>query len=313
MFSEIFADPSTFRYPWPKLGDFGHAIIWPRRPARNSTLRDLAETTDVWNLNDGVYSGNDYGTVGFMAPEQVGHVFELPLGRARPDAKTNVWGVGLVLWCMIKHCPGGLDTYVDDKWPLTPAQQAAGRALDLTNPFNWPLTPEQSVSHPNSVVFTPAEVNNYSSELRDLVMHCLQYHPNNRPQFDEVLRRIKTATLSAAEDPTRVDRAFGLRRNPVDPRWATYALKPTDDAWLQGLPIATGLATVHRTDADQPPPPTLAQIRKRKRQEDDDLGGPAGDQLPTTGVPPDSDDDGGVDVDGDDVDGDDDDDDDDDE
>ena len=125
------------------------------------------------------------GTPGFYAPEQMLHVDHVNLDTVDDfpfSEKTNVYGVGLILWCLMHK-------------ELKPPQP-----LWLGDPTaiqHVPLEPPTGLS--------------YSAELKELVNRCLRYEPQNRPSFDQIIRRIQHAVNDAGL-PGATDRSLGMRR-----------------------------------------------------------------------------------------------------
>jgi hypothetical protein len=87
------------------------------------------------------------------------------IDEERLGEATNVYGVGLILWCMITNTthPG------EPPWLEDPAQDTT---LDI------PAT----------------EIGHWSATLRGIITDCLLYDPALRPTFDQILERIAVAT-----------------------------------------------------------------------------------------------------------------------
>lgn len=169
-----YEDPRMYDlYPTPTLGDFG-----------------LAFKTSADDPNNPRWYNNDLGTPGFKAPEQQqwveNNTFEY-LDEHRLDHKTNMYGVGMILWCLVSrnHRPE------QPTW-LGIAQD--NQTLAFPDPRHFPL-------------------DQYSDELLDLVQQCIAFDPVDRPNFSEVLRTVRNATAYAS--PGR-DHSMGLRSNNAD-------------------------------------------------------------------------------------------------
>lgn len=108
----------------------------------------------------------EWGTPGFYPPEQREQVDyngftaieDHPLSE-----KTNVYGVGLILWCLLHKT-------LKPKEPSWVGNPNNDRTLAINDPNN-----------------------DWSYQLKDLITLCLQYHPNDRPTFDDILNWIDQA------------------------------------------------------------------------------------------------------------------------
>ena len=106
----------------------------------------------------------------------------LPIDRTPMSSKTNVWGVGMVIHCLIclDNRPGQPD-WVGN--PLTSMPDTRGG---------------QTVQ--------------YSEELHHLVEECLQPDPAGRPTFRQLITDVESWIREGADQP---DLAEGMRRcNP---------------------------------------------------------------------------------------------------
>lgn len=133
-------------------------------------------TADTDPLNPSMYVDGG-GTEGYWAPEQFSSVSVpdmKPIDRFKMLAHTNVWGVGMIIYAMAALDPD----------PLQPA---------------WLGTGENDGNQTDV-----ANMKNYSDHLTDLVQECIQFHPDKRPSWTEVLERIDQAmnegTLNLAND-----------------------------------------------------------------------------------------------------------------
>ena len=162
-------DPDRYSlYPAPMLGDFG-----------------LAFKTTISDPNNPRWYNNGMGTQGFMAPEQLRYInagTHRPLDEWKLHSKTNVFGIGVILWCLVT-----LDTA-----PRQPVWLHRGED-DTTLGLN-PAT------HPS--------VGRYSLPLRELIERCLSFRSNDRPSFREMLDIILRETQ---EGPGGPNRARGMR------------------------------------------------------------------------------------------------------
>lgn len=203
--SNVFLDgPDPRNYPWypkPLLGDFGLAF----RTTQDDRFNPLWYNTGL-------------GTPGFFAPEQKRWRDANTLQRShnwKLGAKTNVYGVGVVLYCMVMN-------ETRPKQPLWFTPGDGDDTLHITNPDP----------------FDPAHVvNNYSTELTDLINDCLEFRPNDRPTFTEMWRYIQREIDDAPGQP---DCALGMHngtatgrqqvRQGVYPGQVKYTLQMTWDA-----------------------------------------------------------------------------------
>ena len=178
-------------YPQPVLADFGLAF--------------KTQTNDP--CNPSMYNGGS-GTKGFRAPEQrrwVDSATSQLIDEWALDSKTNVYGVGMILWCMVT-----LDSQPEE--PLWLGRGDMDRTL-VPLPVAFPA-------------------NLYSVELRQLIGECLSFFPANRPTFREILTRVDQATGGGGP----VDRSLGMR-NSTAPYQARLAqrLRDAPDPYRLGL------------------------------------------------------------------------------
>ena len=153
-------DPNRYPdYPRAVLGDFGLAF---RDPEEHPTYNPR------W-YNEGV------GTRGFLAPEQRRYVNQtnlLPIDNGRLNAKTNVWGIGQIIYCLVTL-----------KW--NPDQP------------NWLGDGFDEGSPPVDATDGPF-VMGYSNTLLNLIRNCLSFQPWNRPTFAGLHNSIFMATRVGA-------------------------------------------------------------------------------------------------------------------
>ncbi|KAK5134615.1 hypothetical protein LTR08_006271 [Meristemomyces frigidus] len=137
-------------YPMLKLGDFGLATMLPEN-----------DSSDPEDLDVPV------GSAFCRAPEQIDHDW------GKHSSKSNVWGVGNIIWSLIALENGyeGLD-WEDE-------EELRGVALQP----RLPMPP-----------FNPEQRNQYSAKLLELTSQCLAVDQSERPTFRQLLRRIHRAT-----------------------------------------------------------------------------------------------------------------------
>ncbi|KAK5170895.1 uncharacterized protein LTR77_004039 [Saxophila tyrrhenica] len=148
-------------YPQAVLGDFGLAF---------GTFLD-----DPNNLRWYKWCG----TMGFLAPEQRYFVYQTTwdyMDESVLGEMTNVYGFGLILWCLIMrdglpHEPLYLHPAKLDRTLLS-LRNEAGNNLGRT----------------------------YSKTLKKLVGRCLAYDPSKRPAFANILNAIRKRTGGYGED-----------------------------------------------------------------------------------------------------------------
>ncbi|GIZ42468.1 hypothetical protein CKM354_000573800 [Cercospora kikuchii] len=169
------ADDKSFPgYPRAKVGDFGLAIaIPPNDPRDLEALRTQ-------------------GTAEHVAPEMQVRL-EVSNVRRPQSTKTNVWGVGIVMFSLLAGKYGPCT--VKETW------------------FDWdrPSRREPPELDASAQAF-------YSRELVNLVMACMRYNDSDRPSFDHLLAEIRKYTTPGAHD-----RAFGLRH--LSPEHPEYGAK----------------------------------------------------------------------------------------
>lgn len=121
---QIFMDtPRDDRYPdyqSVRMGDFGNAFFTSPEDPTNPRF---------WN--------NGVGTDGFLAPEQRRYVMS-DTGERVDDfqllAHTNVWGVGIIMYCLVtlEEYPVQLE-YLDVEQPTLPRTRYSEDLIDLIN------------------------------------------------------------------------------------------------------------------------------------------------------------------------------------
>lgn len=149
--------------------------LYPQYPHAVVTDFGLAFTTAGGDPTNPNWWNNDEGTPSFRAPEQRRFLdvdtLEPIDGDWRLGPWTNVYGIGLILYCLItlrQSPPGTL--YLGD-----------GEDDERLKP------PEDS---------SPSDT--YSPELRELVWQCLQFDDTERIEFQDMLREIRLHTNIAA-------------------------------------------------------------------------------------------------------------------
>ncbi|KAK3674153.1 trifunctional histidinol dehydrogenase [Recurvomyces mirabilis] len=135
-------------YPLPKMGDFG--LCWT--PA---------------NGPHGLKNQKCCGTPFNKPPEQ--HLAGKDDSMLAMDSKTNVWGVGNLMWSLIEQEVGDHRA----KWETTePLNDYDPDRLDVPQSRDLSMT-------------------RYSVYLRGLIQICLSYNSAQRPDFEDVLRTIR--------------------------------------------------------------------------------------------------------------------------
>ncbi|KAK5137948.1 hypothetical protein LTR08_005744 [Meristemomyces frigidus] len=158
-------------YPTPMLGDFGLAV----------------KILDDDQLNPSMFL-DSYGTSGFIAPEMRGYVDRAtgePLERWPLGSATNLWGIGMIMYCLIAR----------DSVP-TQKEWLGDAALDVIDMRNAGV--------PGA----------YSNDLCDLVEECLAARPNERGNFQDLIRDID---ILLDEALGAANRAQGMRNGSADP------------------------------------------------------------------------------------------------
>ena len=137
-------------YPMPKVGDFG--LCWT--PANGPHGKECQK---------------ECGTPYNRAPEQylVGEIDMLTM-----DSKTDVWGVGNIMWSLIEQETGDHRAKWDDN-------------------FKSPNDHDPDTSEKPR--FREISKKRYSTILRGLIQSCMFYNPAQRPDFERVLRTIRQA------------------------------------------------------------------------------------------------------------------------
>ncbi|KAK5137945.1 hypothetical protein LTR08_005741 [Meristemomyces frigidus] len=185
-------------YPTIMLGDFGLAFkTWT--PNANVP----GSTGDA--LNPHAFLGA--GTAGFRAPEMRAYVNRqtgAPVDRIPMSSKTNVWGVGMIIHCLLCLEP-------------EPAQP------------DW-------VGDPMLFVLNTAfdAVDNYDPALYTLVQDCLNPDPVARPDFRTIIRRVEVCI-----DENGLNLAEDMRQLPSAQAPAVHRLRTAADVYAIGLAFAT--------------------------------------------------------------------------
>ncbi|KAK5137978.1 hypothetical protein LTR08_005775 [Meristemomyces frigidus] len=163
-------------YPRPKLGDFGLAIkTWAPNPG---------DPNNVDGLNPDIFV-DGAGTPGFRAPEMRAYIDRgtaLPVDSWPLSSKTNVWGVGMVIYCLVTL--------------VTAPRQS-----------DWLGNPALDV--PSSLANQAAV---YNAQLHFLIGQCLHHDPARRWTFRQIIRAINTNIQENA-----LDLAQGMRAPSVRP------------------------------------------------------------------------------------------------
>ncbi|RMY03053.1 hypothetical protein D0868_07658 [Hortaea werneckii] len=200
--SNVFLDlPSHERYtgyPMPRLGDFG--------------LCTIKKINDPRKAEDYVV-GN--GTRGNRPAEQMHHLYGKQRKPRMMDSRTNVWGVGIVLWSLIELEEGDHRVQFDSK-----DDECDGDPERLKEP-----------------TFRPRASEHYSAELLELISACTRYEQKDRPDFADLLKQIKHFTCPNSSS----DRASGLRGAAADdPDWLNEVnrVEKPPEKWKLGFAIA---------------------------------------------------------------------------
>lgn len=118
--------------------------------------------------------------------------------------KTNLWGIGLVMWCLITRCEpptGPKPRQVDAKleWRGEPEWRAQGplRSARLRAGWNRPERQAPKWTYGKFIYEgeTAVRYEGIDRELRELVMRCMMDDPADRPEI-EVLRGIIRSKIS---------------------------------------------------------------------------------------------------------------------
>ncbi|KAI7325306.1 hypothetical protein KC315_g7996 [Hortaea werneckii] len=200
--SNVFLDlPSHERYagyPMPRLGDFGLCTI--------KKMNDPRKAEDY-------VMGN--GTRGNRPAEQMHHLYGKQRKPRMMDSRTNVWGVGIVLWSLIELEEGDHRLKFDSK-----DDDCDGDPERLNEP-----------------TFRPRASLHYSPELLELISACTRYEKKDRPDFADLLKRIKHCTRPSSAS----DRASRLRGAAADdPEWLNKdnRVQTPPEKWKLGFAIA---------------------------------------------------------------------------
>lgn len=137
-------------YPTPKIGDFG--------------LCTLVGPNDTRAPNEYLYTGTPL----FRPPEQqLIHYYPGENTTRFMDSKTNVWGIGNVVWCLIEMEDG------DHR---------------LNHEQGFDLMDKERNQEP---AFRAPARKHYSKELLGLIKSCTRYEQKDRPSFSQILNRIR--------------------------------------------------------------------------------------------------------------------------
>lgn len=248
------ASQDAFRgYPQAKVGDFGAALTFSEQPAPLGTMtvdvgsydkRSALEEMRKRYTNPSQHS----------APEERNPKLE---GAKTPPAfssATNVWGVGMQIWGLIKKCRGDDDFLEDDEWSRPRGPRA----------------------------FTPQQVQYYSPHLLKLVRQCVEYLPEERISFRDLLKQIRKRRSD--ERKTTADELRHARAGNA--LWGKHSLLLERERYALGLSLATEAENDEKWPKDDtfPLPPKPEPKPKRNDGESDssdsdssdDLGGPQG-------------------------------------
>ncbi|KJX96576.1 hypothetical protein TI39_contig613g00020 [Zymoseptoria brevis] len=225
----------TFRgFPTAKIGDFGAACFIPRGGTR--TFKQIGS--------------RDIGTECCQAPEQTAELLFDDNETHFLDSKTNVWGVGNVMWSLLQGAEGD---------------------IALKNGF--------SKDNRTPADFSAEVKNDYSSTLLDLIMECVRYLPQDRPTPSELHSNIQKATGEGSKDF-----ADGLRSAPKDdPNFTKRRPALGGEEWAMGTTwsLYTGNLTPLSKSRKRDPVEDLARDSKKGPKLEspadiDDLGGETG-------------------------------------
>ncbi|KAK4541906.1 hypothetical protein LTR36_007270 [Oleoguttula mirabilis] len=235
-------------YSTPKLGDFGFAVMLPP----NDTRRPKEFTR--------------CGTPFCRAPEQLWLSKDREDAQAPPmrlSSKTNTWGVGNLMWCLVELVEG------DEENLLWEAPQDYAKDSKKT----------QSQIQP---VFRERSRDVYDEKLLTLILRCVAYDPDERPSFQRILRLIRRHTESKASDDSVDD---DLRCLPKShPGFARDMTLPAEK-----LPLGTPLDRANPPShfSVMPRPPRKArnpgpEVDSTENDDSDERGGSPGAELSTT-------------------------------
>ena len=197
----------------PIAGDFPS---YPRAVLGDFGSCILTQENDIMNPN---HYADNMGSEGYMAPEQTNFINQASKELQLIDKLkgwTNVYGIGRTVQCLMKN----------EDYPLT-----------------GPLWQEGYVDP--GPIFSAAEQNTYSQELRDLVKKCVRYTPSRRITARRLKGKILRRTGGAGAGG--VDRAGGRRTGVIPQAHADYL-----EGWDQTDMYALGLAmpALPAADAD---------------------------------------------------------------
>ncbi|KAI7122677.1 hypothetical protein KC352_g32685 [Hortaea werneckii] len=155
------------------------------------------------------------GTRGNRPAEQMHHLYGKQRKPRMMDSRTNVWGVGIVLWSLIE------------------LEEGDHRLKFDTNDDECDGDPERL----NEPTFRPRASEHYSAELLELISACTRYEQKDRPDFADLLKHIKHYTRPSSAS----DKASGLRGAAAnDPRWLRedHRVETPPEKWKIGFAIA---------------------------------------------------------------------------
>lgn len=119
----------------------------------------------------------------------------------------------------------------------------------------------------------------YSPELQRLILECLEYRPQDRPSFDEILERINALTETSSDK----DLSHGMRNaQPNDPKFiGEHGLLIGHEMYRLGFSVEEEVQYGEATHVynEMEFYPNLPRNKAREVQEsvEDELAGPIGD------------------------------------
>lgn len=196
-------------YPMPKVSDFGLAALLAAANPR--------EPQDFGNC----------GTPFRRAPEQTDKALDL----AKPmllSSKTNVWGVGNVMWSLIENEDGDENLRWED---FDAYERRYASKKDRDEPRFGGRARKQ-----------------YTNKIRQLIQQCVAYEPSERPTFKQILRLIRRNT--ASDDSVDDD----LRCLPKSHPGFAKDMHTTRDRFPLGTLLQGVKAPKNLTELPGPPP-----------------------------------------------------------
>ncbi|KAF2818663.1 hypothetical protein CC86DRAFT_388785 [Ophiobolus disseminans] len=121
-------------------------------------------------------------------------------GLEKLTSKTDVWGLGQMMWCLV------LQT-VETKGPFFDDKGTRGKKLTNGKPYN-PPTDKNLLSGTEPYICAK----HYTDDLKDLIRSCLRYRTADKPTIEEV--KIRTAAgvvktrMTGSRVELRVERAL---------------------------------------------------------------------------------------------------------